>query len=1359
MPTTLQLGSGLPMLPSKLDANPSSIWHCEPLRCPLPSSSLCLGSRQQYAIPSADPRISHLGRHASLAVPPLLLHLPRNGQHSGSSELKMGFGKSASAPLSSHQYMSVSNPDNPELVLDTNISRRSHAHQQVERLQGPHEGHPSSAKLDGDSDNEIVASGSIYGLVECTTVLGDDREGVVVPTSSSSGVLLRPQVQTSLSPTNQKRDDADPCRDQDLSQGKYGHRTHELMKDVTDDVRAVEPTHAAAHMTMPRDNLGVIDVDALSDVQVEVVDIDTQVAPVDMDNPIGASSLRGCPLLKKSSSEVSPTSPVCSTLAPQRPLLMRRASPSQAQPPQPMPSAQRQVSLSYSSLEQSKSSPRPQVSQPSRSPLSRRDMSPLHQAISPSTSKAQQIISPQARASFSHSSLLPAQIAVSSPYASLQPSSTLAPCPAAMPPLPPTSTPLPMFPKPAAAHYGAKFRSLSSFNGDATGQGTTGTGSQGPSGMSSVAVTPSLAEEGAELATELCSYEPVLAIPKSNPARDRSQTLGSMESSVALVASEYILRPETLVKMGTDPPAVETAVETADTLCPADTARGSEILQRDVSLSAVEARTGNESSGDVLYNDYGPANFPSERDSRPVLSSLCLGSSKPLEFETLRPSSLATALDSSIVSSALEKKRPRLNCGGPLSTQRRTDKRLRISECIGQATQGRSIATPCKPPSQYGVCSHCASFAVLLQSAENGLKSCSSYCLESAKQRSATSRVEINLASIWKAHFERQYAARLEQAIFCPRPFTFVGRVELSKFSPLTANASSLTRCRSDAVCAVCGVGRRGGNSVRPCSRCPLAFHDACMTPSKQIVGIERKWTCTACSREVTKEPLGIPLPTNSLARSSVGAIKSLIATAKEGNAIDFTLHPSLFYTFVTEYGSDWLRCRKCHHLRMVAPGFMMEKDSVSFHCGRAFWLSANQAVCGGESASESIVAARIKGHIACRSRRRSHLLWYHMGEDNRVLFGWPKFDDDGVLRTEMHQVGDESIVQGKLEDPFGPSVPIPTGNGAAWIAMDPRCDKLLQPPESKLRRTQTHSLTQAQMQAQVLAKMDVLGQTHEKKERQSQTQGTPQTALQLWPLSPKQSLHEESQHLLKLLPLPEPSISPQTPLAPKLPLAPLSPMQPQALLALSPRVQAQQLHLPSHLHQQRLQRQTSTIVGLCRSSEDKVMMLNTVVNLGFVDETIINDAVRAASIEEWLINLATNAAPDSLDVLAARLFCAGYKRMYDLGSIDGLRRWQCRLTDFADTRMGKDLLGPLPPDNPAPNWTRRHDVAHVIMGMANPFQAAVESWLLRKVYDTGDLGAYENVSIFAEFYEQAVTKGDESLISKWRTRLERLAP
>jgi hypothetical protein len=391
MPTTLQLGSGLPMLPSKLDANPSSIWHCEPLRCPLPSSSLCLGSRQQYAIPSADPRISHLGRHASLAVPPLLLHLPRNGQHSGSSELKMGFGKSASAPLSSHQYMSVSNPDNPELVLDTNISRRSHAHQQVERLQGPHEGHPSSAKLDGDSDNEIVASGSIYGLVECTTVLGDDREGVVVPTSSSSGVLLRPQVQTSLSPTNQKRDDADPCRDQDLSQGKYGHRTHELMKDVTDDVRAVEPTHAAAHMTMPRDNLGVIDVDALSDVQVEVVDIDTQVAPVDMDNPIGASSLRGCPLLKKSSSEVSPTSPVCSTLAPQRPLLMRRASPSQAQPPQPMPSAQRQVSLSYSSLEQSKSSPRPQVSQPSRSPLSRRDMSPLHQAISPSTSKAQQI--------------------------------------------------------------------------------------------------------------------------------------------------------------------------------------------------------------------------------------------------------------------------------------------------------------------------------------------------------------------------------------------------------------------------------------------------------------------------------------------------------------------------------------------------------------------------------------------------------------------------------------------------------------------------------------------------------------------------------------------------------------------------------------------------------------------------------------------------------------------------------------------------------------------------------------------------------------------------------------------------------
>jgi hypothetical protein len=170
-------------------------------------------------------------------------------------------------------------------------------------------------------------------------------------------------------------------------------------------------------------------------------------------------------------------------------------------------------------------------------------------------------------------------------------------------------------------------------------------------------------------------------------------------------------------------------------------------------------------------------------------------------------------------------------------------------------------------------------------------------------------------------------------------------------------------------------------------------------------------------------------------------------------------------------------------------------------------------------------------------------------------------------------------------------------------------------------------------------------------------------------------------------------------------------------------------------------------------------MMLNTVVNLGFVDETIINDAVRAASIEEWLINLATNAAPDSLDVLAARLFCAGYKRMYDLGSIDGLRRWQCRLTDFADTRMGKDLLGPLPPDNPAPNWTRRHDVAHVIMGMANPFQAAVESWLLRKVYDTGDLGAYENVSIFAEFYEQAVTKGDESLISKWRTRLERLAP
>jgi hypothetical protein len=369
------------------------------------------------------------------------------------------------------------------------------------------------------------------------------------------------------------------------------------------------------------------------------------------------------------------------------------------------------------------------------------------------------------------------------------------------------------------------------------------------------------------------------------------------------------------------------------------------------------------------------------------------------------------------------------------------NKRLRSPDVGNQllTSSGNSFATDAgySLPSMLGMCSYCAVFSVLLRSPMPSFdgrdtKFCSRRCLASMAVRASRIRSHLNLSSSWTTLGDI-YTARLRQACYIPQPYSFKGRVQLHMFSPLAAVALSLTGCDTDEICGICGCLPKYGESLHNCSRCPLGFHAACVSSTGLLNGAETNWSsswkCRACTIEQVMEHTSSDLPAHSIAETIKLVMQPLVTMANGGNGLDLALHPSLHHTFVTEYGSDWLKCRLCNHIRVVPLGVAVETE-VGFTCRDAFWQTADgEAMCGSESISEKAEVARIMQHMDRRSQRRSHLFWVHMGEENREKFGWPLFDDSHALRAERSPRLPKSRF---LLHPQANTVSMPRGDGQA---------------------------------------------------------------------------------------------------------------------------------------------------------------------------------------------------------------------------------------------------------------------------------------------------------------------------------------
>lgn len=251
-----------------------------------------------------------------------------------------------------------------------------------------------------------------------------------------------------------------------------------------------------------------------------------------------------------------------------------------------------------------------------------------------------------------------------------------------------------------------------------------------------------------------------------------------------------------------------------------------------------------------------------------------------------------------------------------------------------------------------------------------------------------------------------------------PQRFNFESNTYLSTLSPFTAVTSRMKSASVDDVCAVCGAGAR----LLACVRCTLAFHPNCVDPAG-MVRDRRNWMCVACrstkindstiSWKVTNPPPPLPSPATGFPR--------LIMDAREGNPIDFVMHPSLVNFYEKDAGADWLKCVRCGTIRDIGLGVLSESLHIPFDCSKMFWVDPQDQVCPNPSLPppvESLALKNVRLYLSMRSRMRAALFYHYMGEEDREQFGFEPvaYDvepDDFVSKKEEPSHQTTSIATG----------------------------------------------------------------------------------------------------------------------------------------------------------------------------------------------------------------------------------------------------------------------------------------------------------------------------------------------------------
>lgn len=291
---------------------------------------------------------------------------------------------------------------------------------------------------------------------------------------------------------------------------------------------------------------------------------------------------------------------------------------------------------------------------------------------------------------------------------------------------------------------------------------------------------------------------------------------------------------------------------------------------------------------------------------------------------------------------------------------------------------------------EQGLCAYCAKYCFITESG-----CCSLFCAQSAsKEKFEGEMMQLqNFSTEWqKSECADDLHFMLKQFRHCSQSHTFKGPVDLMRFSPF----ADLAIRRGLACASLCGSCGGSTGTLRACNMCVLAFHPGCQSLLEGYPEAdESACVCRACRSSRSE---GV-YPFKAIGAAAVseeekdgwsirGTFALLKRRASGGNAIDFQLHPSLFYSYCAEYGADWVRCSSCAFIRTVPIGERLHVPST-FCCSEATWLPVLDRKCEQKgSVEEQKKVARIFRHLGLRSRRNAHLLYQRFGEENRTQFG-----------------------------------------------------------------------------------------------------------------------------------------------------------------------------------------------------------------------------------------------------------------------------------------------------------------------------------------------------------------------------------
>lgn len=216
-----------------------------------------------------------------------------------------------------------------------------------------------------------------------------------------------------------------------------------------------------------------------------------------------------------------------------------------------------------------------------------------------------------------------------------------------------------------------------------------------------------------------------------------------------------------------------------------------------------------------------------------------------------------------------------------------------------------------------------------------------------------------------------------------PRRFDFGYNVYISALSPFSGITLHLHDPQPSNVCAICGAA----SGLRSCPRCKLGFHSICVNRSRNPRGF---LYCVACANTAVDSsssqwrsnasPPTLPPPESALPR--------LIADVQQGNPIDLILIPSLLNFYVSNAGSDWLRCYKCKNVRIICGAAIAESVRIPFDCSQAFWDPEPLRNCDSASTMSVVERCKVEEYLTKRSRTKIAMRYFMLGEEDRADFG-----------------------------------------------------------------------------------------------------------------------------------------------------------------------------------------------------------------------------------------------------------------------------------------------------------------------------------------------------------------------------------